>query len=566
MKTTTLRKVLSLIGVFVLSGLLANPIFGDQGDPPARVARLSFVRGNVSLQLSGESQWGQASANYTVTTGDRLYTDQGARAELEVGPYAVRLSQTTDLTLANLNDRLMQLGLGQGSIRVTVFELPEDNSVEIDTPNGALTLLRAGSYRVDADPNGGSTLVSVNSGSLEITGGGVTQAVQSGQAVRLTGTGPIQVDFLSLPEPDEFDRWSARRDRRIEESGSSQYVSRYMPGAEDLSTYGHWDTVPEYGPVWYPAGVPGGWVPYRFGHWVWIEPWGWTWVEEEPWGFVPFHYGRWVLIGPAWAWIPGPVAVRPVYAPALVVFVGGPSFYAGAGMGGVQAWFPLGPREPFFPWYHHGPTYLREVNVANSQNVINITNITSVTNITNISYINRGVATTAVPSEVFRSGQPVAGRVVRVTPEQAARAQVIAHPNVSPTASAVFGGRPAAVPPVRAARLATQAEAPRGTPPPSQPSAPTAGRALGGPSGTPSPGVITLRPPPEQNVPFAAREPAMTSHPGRPLEPQQVGNLRAGKPAGPMRDREVPSHPAKAPRSSRPESKPAPRERRAPPR
>jgi len=564
MEMTTFRRVFLLVVVFLLSGLLAKPTFADQGDPPARVARLSIVQGSVSLQPSGESQWSQASVNYTVTTGDHLYTDQDARAELEAGPYAVRLSQATDLTLANLNDQLMQLGLGQGSIRVTVFELPENNSVEIDTPNGALTLLRAGSYRVDTDPDGGSTLVRVNSGSLEITGGGVTQAVQSGQAVQLTGAGPIAVSFVSLPKPDDFDKWSAGRDRRIEESGSSQYVSRYVPGCEDLDSYGHWRVVAEYGPVWYPTAVPVGWVPYRFGHWVWIEPWGWTWVENEPWGFVPFHYGRWAHIGPAWAWVPGPVVVRPVYAPALVAFVGGAGFSVGVGIGGVgiHAWFPLGPREPFLPWYHHGPTYLREVNVTN---VRNVTNITNVTNVTNIRYANREVATTAVPTEVFRGGQPVAERMVRVTPEQAARAQVIPHPNVSPTANAVFGGRPAAAPPVRAERLAPQAEAPRGMPPAaSRPSAPPPRRGFGQPASTPAPRIITRRPPPERNVPFAAREPAMTSHPGRPLEPQQIGNLRAGKPAGAMRDREVPSHPAQAPRSGRSESRPAPREGREP--
>jgi hypothetical protein len=34
----------------------------------------------------------------------------------------------------------------------------------------------------------------------------------------------------------------------------------------------------------------------------------------------------------------------------------------------------------------------------------------------------------------------------------------------------------------------------------------------------------------------------MQQHPGRPLEPQQVENIRRGQPAGQMRDRELPSH------------------------
>ena len=149
MKTMVWRRGLLLLLPFLLAGLFASTVCADEGDPPGRVARLSLVQGKVTFQPSGESDWSEASVNRPVTTGDRLYTDQGARAELEVGSFAVRLSQGTDVTLANLNDQLMQLGVGQGTLRVTVYEMPENNSVEIDTPNGALILQAAGSYRVD---------------------------------------------------------------------------------------------------------------------------------------------------------------------------------------------------------------------------------------------------------------------------------------------------------------------------------------------------------------------------------------------------------------------------------
>src|SRR6266480_2713465 len=94
--------LLPLLILFLLPALLAVPGY-SQENPPGRVARLSYMHGSVSLQPSGQEQWSQASLNYTVTTGDRLYTDQGSRAELEVGTYAVRLAEATDLTFANLN-------------------------------------------------------------------------------------------------------------------------------------------------------------------------------------------------------------------------------------------------------------------------------------------------------------------------------------------------------------------------------------------------------------------------------------------------------------------------------
>ncbi|MGA3167526.1 MAG: DUF6600 domain-containing protein [Terriglobia bacterium] len=558
MKMTLWRTLFVSMVLLLLTGLATQPVFADEGDPPARVARLSLVQGKVSFQPAGETQWSEVSVNRTVSTGDRLYADEQSRAELEVGPYAVRLSQTTDLTVANLNDQLMQLGLGQGSIRVTVYELPANNSVEIDTPNGALTLLRAGSYRVDTSADGSATQVTVNAGSLEVTGGGVTQAVQSGQAVHLTGTESIQVSFVSPPQPDEFDNWCAGRDRRIEKYSSGEYVSRSVPGSEDLDEYGRWRNDPEYGPVWYPNNIPPGWVPYRQGRWAWVEPWGWTWVEAEPWGFVPFHYGRWAHLGPLWVWVPGPVVVGPVYAPALVAFVGGPGFSLGTGVG-LQAWFPLGPREAFVPWYHYGPTYLREVNVTNVRNVTNITTFT------NIRYVNREGATTAVSSEVFRGGLLVGARAVQLTPEQISRAQVVPHPEVTPAAHAVFGGRAMVAPPVRAEKFGATATGPRGLPTITRTAPPTGGTkpvptGMGhfGPPATPN-RVIAKNPPPERNVPFLSREPAMSAHPGRPLEPQQIENLRKGKPAGPMQDKEAISHAAKAPREPA-KTKSAPKE------
>src|SRR6267143_1414737 len=159
------------------------------------------------------------------------------------------------------------------------------------------------------------------------------------------------------------------------------------------------------------------------------------------------------LCGPAK--LRGSVVVAPIYAPALVAFMGGPHFSISVGIGGgeLAAWFPLGPGEPFFPWYHCRETYIREVNITSIRNVTNITNIVNITNINEVHYAYRTAAATAVPANVFRSGQPVARQLVRLTPQQVARAQVIPHPTVTPTTRAALPGRPVAAPPVRAAQV-----------------------------------------------------------------------------------------------------------------
>ena len=361
---------------------------------------------------------------------------------------------------------------------------------------------------------------------------------------------------------------------------TQQYVSPYVPGYDDLDTYGTWQTAPEYGAIWYPTGVVAGWAPYRYGRWAWVEPWGWTWVDNEPWGFAPFHYGRWVQVGPRWGWLPGPIGVYPVYGPAFVAFVGGNGF--SVGLGGTVAWFPLGPGEPFYPWYHHSPGYLRQVNITNVRN-FNITNI-NITNINEVHYRYRTTAATAVSAQAFRSSQPVARNLVRVDPRQLERASIIPHPEVQPAAQALRAGAPVTRPPVAAQRPRVQLvtrrpETPasaRTTPQPVRPNEarpPVANRAPSAnerPNEARPPVANENRPPvasqtrtplpqparpaqpqvrtatPQQNRPplvsrtpaphpstsFAQREPAMQQHPGRPLEPQQRQNLRQGQPAG----------------------------------
>jgi hypothetical protein len=437
-----MRRILVLLSLIAIA-VFARPASAEEGDPPSRVARLSYITGKVSFEPSGEDQWNQASPNYPMTTGDRLYTDNDGRAELETGNIAIRMAPDTDLSTTTLSDQLVQLGLAQGTLRVRAYDIADGNSIEIDTPSAALTLLRAGSYRVETYPDGNTTLVAVNEGDLEISGAGINRTLHAGEAVKLTGTDDVRMDWISIPDRDDFDQWCGDRDRRFMNSNSRRYVSDYTPGYADLDEYGSWDNAREYGRVWYPSQVSADWVPYRNGRWVWVEPWGWTWVEEEPWGFAPFHYGRWVLIGRRWGWVPGPaIAVRPVYAPALVAFVGGPS-------AGIQVWFPLGPRDPYLPWYHHSDVYRRQVNVTN----VRITNI-NVTNIRveNIHYTYQRIAPTACNTETFRGSRPVGREFVRVNADEIGRARIIPHPEIRPDERSIHAGRQEEHPPVERIR------------------------------------------------------------------------------------------------------------------
>lgn len=487
----------------LLLGLAASAfLLAAQSDPPGRVGRLNYVIGTVSFRPGDVNDWAPAEINRPLTTGDNLWVDEGARAELHIGTAALRLNSRTAFEFLNLDDQSAQIRLTEGSLYVRLRFLDDRETFEIDTPNMAFSLLRTGDYRIDVNPDTQVTTVTVRGGEGEVTSGNQAFPVRPGEQAQVSGDDQPSFQTLGAPPFDEWDSWCAARDRREDQSPSARYVSREMVGYEDLDDNGYWRNVPDYGAVWVPRSVAVGWAPYRFGHWAWVEPWGWTWVDDAPWGFAPFHYGRWAYIG-YWAWVPGPVAVRPVYAPALVAWVGGPRFSLAIGVGGGVAgvgWFPLGPREVYVPAYHCSPVYVNRVNVTNTTivNNINITNI----NTTNINYINRNApgAVTAVPQNAFAGARPIQAAAVAVRPEMLRSAQVINAAPVAPSRQSVLG---------RVAPVARVAQ-----PPAAIQSRPVIARAT----------------PPPPPVPFAQKQQALAANPGRPLDVGQVQQLRAAQP------------------------------------
>lgn len=414
-------------------------------DPPGRVARLNYIQGSISFQPGGETDWVQANPNRPLTTGDNLWTDRGARGELHIGSSSIRIGSETGITFLNLDDRTVQIQLAQGSLNVNVRRLDGGDDFEIDTPNLAFTLQRPGEYRVDVDPNGNATAITVRSGEGEATGAGNDYHMDSGQSANFTGTDSLTYDGGQGGGFDDFDKWCHSRDDREEHSPSARYVSRDVTGYDDLDDNGEWRNVPDYGYAWFPTRVAFGWAPYRNGHWAFVAPWGWTWVEDEPWGFAPFHYGRWAEVDNSWCWVPGPMVVRPVYAPALVVFVGGPRFgmsVAFGGGGGGVAWFPLGPREVYVPPYRVSERYVQQVNVTNTTvNVVNVTNVYNNTTANNVTYMhqNNVAAVTAVSHDTFVNARPVAAANIHVNAQQMQSAQVQRNFTVAPLQKSVVG-------------------------------------------------------------------------------------------------------------------------------
>ena len=429
----------------VAIGLAALAVSGlASADPPSRVARLGYMTGEVSFSPAGEDDWARAVMNRPLTPGDRLWADDGARAEIQLGGAMIRMNAGTGVSILNLDDRIVQLQLTQGTLNVRVRRVEPDQVFEVDTPNLAFTLRQPGEYRIAVDADGNATDIIVRRGQGEVYGEGAAYVIDSRQPYRFTGTGLRDYEFLDAPYVDDFDRWSSERDRRYDNSASARFVSRDVVGYQDLDANGTWRVDPTYGNVWIPNRVASDWAPYRDGHWAWVDPWGWTWVDDAPWGFAVSHYGRWTNMRGTWGWVPGPVSTRAYYAPALVAFVGGSNFQiaiSGGNVGSV-AWFPLGPREVYRPSYAVSRSYFENVNRSNT--VINTTVINNYynnSNVTNVVYANRQVqgAVVAVPTATFVQSQPVQRAAVRVSPAMVANAPVAAVAAVAPTERSVRG-------------------------------------------------------------------------------------------------------------------------------
>src|SRR5947208_4367881 len=504
-------RLLSVSGRLAVPALLALFALGaaraEEGAPPGRVARLSDIEGSVSLQPAGVQDWAAATLNRPLTTGDRLWTDQNSRAELDIGAAAIRLGATTGFSFLNLDDHTAQMQVTAGTLIVRVRDLEGNQTYEVDTPNIALSLQQPGEYRVEVNDAGDTTVVKVSEGQAQAAGAGQSVAIGTQQSVTFSGTNTLSVESASLGAPDDLDGWSAGRERQLHDSPSRQYVADDVAGTQDLDTNGRWEQTPDYGYVWSPTVIVAGWAPYRFGHWVWIAPWGWTWVDDAPWGYAPFHYGRWVEWNSARCWVPGPRHLRPVYAPALVAWVGGPGGGVAVGVGANVGWFPLAPREVYVPGYHVSPNYVRNVNITNTT-IVNNTYITNVyqNNVTNIHYVNNTAgAVTAVPQNVFTSGQRVGGHVVRLPAAAlAGTAVTAAPPAIVPSRQSVLGanaGRSVARPP--AALL-------------SRP-------------------VVARTPPPRAPVPFDRQVAAIQQNGGRPLARVDLARLQPATPVAPVR-------------------------------
>ncbi|APV50366.1 hypothetical protein BWI17_12080 [Betaproteobacteria bacterium GR16-43] len=500
-------------------------------EPPGRVGRVSYTIGSVSLYADPERNWEKAYVNSPLTSENSLWTEPRARAEVRIGSTALRLDETTQLDMRRLGDMELRAHVVRGSLSVFIRDFDRSERYEISTPNATFILTGAGRYRIDSDGDRGDAALTVFAGTAEVDASRRT-AVRAGDTVRVLDDG-ARIEFERLANTP-FDDWALARDDRVGRGNveTVRYVSPHMTGYEELEGAGSWAQEPDYGAVWYPARVSVDYVPYRDGRWVYTRPWGWTWVDNAPWGYAPFHYGRWVYVGNRWGWCPGRYQPRPVWAPALVSFVGAPGFSVSVSSGRAPAmgWYPLSPWDHYRPWYTNNTTYINNVNVIVNRPPRGRDQDRD---------RNRERATTVILREDFVQQRPVAAGMTRVSGEsvrEAARAPIAANPvAVLPTRGEVrHVPSTQAFIPSNNPSVRVGGETVGGAPanaPAAQPQAGTSGRGNSKPVFTPGGSVPVATPAPVIPAPQQAQQPVQ--------QPPRVGgeavrqDSRAAKPASP---------------------------------
>ena len=399
-------------------------------------------------------------------------TERGdARAELRIGDQRIALAAGTEISLAMIDDRVTQIAVRRGRVGFEARRLDNDETVEIDVPRGGIWLLAAGRYDIDAGNDTAPTRVATFDGRARFVGNSDDSLIATSSVAVLGGGEPLFAEFKPAVSDDFAEWWRSlgTGDRILP---AMLHISPAMTGIEALDGSGHWEAVAGedsvWGPIWFADAVPDDWAPYRYGRWRWIQPWGWTWIDDAAWGFAPSHYGRWARFPRTgseterWGWIPGKPVDDPAYAPAVVAFLG----TAGVGLsyadanGPAFAWFPLAPGEVYRPTFTRDIAAIRQLNAGCKIRLRSRqpTRIMRRDEIVGAEHHNRRFAS-AVPRAAFLAGQPVPPALVQIPESRLEQAPLITDAAPFPAAPAPPTPRAVAASPVRAKIVAAAAAA-----------------------------------------------------------------------------------------------------------
>lgn len=480
----------------VTAACLLSAAAHAQADPPGRVGRVAEIAGDVRT-ITPEGAWSALVRNQPLSTGDRVTTDKNGRATLQFGSTVVHMGADSDVVVTQLDDQKIRLHFDHGQLAVRVRSNDIPGELFIETDEGAWVPHHPGQYRFDRVAHQ-VLAAQAWTGDLLLEAPDSSLPVAAPQRAEVWRTGAKQTTNYRLV-PAVTDAFgdavlaADQADDTLAAANAAAQVPLEMTGAADLARFGAWSVAPDGARLWTPARLPKDWQPYQQGAWSWNSPWGWTWVDDQPWGFAPFHYGRWLPVRGRWAWTPGQWgATRPVYAPALVGWFGGRALTVGDAP--AVGWVALAPDEAVFPAYAVSAKYwsaLSDASIAPAaRRAVAINGRARLVPTGALAYANRGVpgAVTVVDAAALLPHVPVStmsklGGAARRKPtvdERLAQAVPTAPP-AAPVGHAALSATAATVQvPLGLAPAAAASTGLKGVAPPAVPAAPVVPAKAGG--------------------------------------------------------------------------------------
>ncbi len=338
LKPRNIATMLPVALAFIL-GSSGNTQAQSNAGGPIRLARISFVEGNVSFRPTSQIDWSYAAINQPIRQGAQIWASGGGRAEIQFDDGSVlRLGNGAVVTLQTMssdsNGEYTDVQVNDGT--VTMESRNSASVYQIDGPYASLRTDGQSVVRIDA--NNRQRIVDLR-GTVQVQDQSQQSTLQSGDAIDIGNTND-PLNIYRAPGQDSWDRFNRYRDGYVYPTHRDPYLPYNVSiVAGNLDHYGGWRVVAGYGNVWFPH-EDDNWRPYWHGHWVWVDPVGWTWVGNEPWGWAPYHYGTWVHEPYGWGWCPGPETQY--WTPAAVSF---------CNYDNQIGWAPLCPQEVRYPSY-----------------------------------------------------------------------------------------------------------------------------------------------------------------------------------------------------------------------
>ena len=314
----------------------------------ARVVRLSYLNGDVTLRRPGSTEDEKALLNTPIQEGFELSTAGSSYAEVEfengssarIGERSKLLFQqlALDANGNKLNGLTFEQGYGtfhfaperqpgnQHGRNVAIRLQPDEDVYRVQIADATITPDGKCEFRTDLAED--RFRVEVFKGSVEVAADNQSTRLGEGKVLEhQTGSVTLASNTQKGIAKDDWDRWTEARDRQEDLTGKDEAVHPTGPsyGWSDLNTYGEWVTLPGNRFGWSPY-APVGWSPYSYGMWQSYPGMGLTWISGDPWGWVTDHCGFWDFDSTfGWYWM-NPMFGCGMWYPSFVNWYGGPGW------------------------------------------------------------------------------------------------------------------------------------------------------------------------------------------------------------------------------------------------